>query len=207
MNDDNLTRSFCTSNCFLILIISKLLLTEQSRYENRKNIKYPVVKRVIQWGVNINSLHHPDRKEAIPLLNTFWKEMPRFLYVFLSIRKIFTCLPPHTKIFLIIQGIIINTYLLTVIFLPLIPQPKKSTFILITSVTILIVSHFSLVISFYFWQCAFDPLNDFLSVLTCFSISDDPVIMPKITILHLFSFHFPFNVENKPNDGGTIRLY
>lgn len=135
--------------------------------------------------------------------------MPLFLCVFLSVRKIFTCLPPYKKIFLIRQDIIINMYLLTVIFLPLIPQTKKSTFILITSVTILINSHshFSLVISFYFWQRAFDTFNHFLSVLTCCNISDDPVIMPKITIRHLFSFHFPFNVENKPNDGGTIRLY
>ena len=103
----------------------------------------------------------------------------------------------------------------TFLFFPLLehlitnPPTKKIYLHLITSVTILINSHsrFSLVISFCFGQCAFDPFNYFLSVLMCFNISDDPVIMPKITILHLFSFQFPFNVENKPNDGSTIRLY
>lgn len=42
----------------------------------------------------------------------------------------------------------------------------------------------------------------------CFDISDDPVIMANQDHDSLFFlFHFPFNVENKPDDyGGTIRL-
>lgn len=69
-------------------------------------------------------LHRPDRKEAIPLLNTFQKEMPYFCVCFFQLGR-YLHVYHHTKNFLIRQDIIINMYLLTVIFLPLIPKQKN----------------------------------------------------------------------------------